>query len=579
MDPYRMVFINSLLSILLLLGILFYKFIYPKKKISLFKLLILFSLLPLWTLLRPGSYESGDLSLHVYRSISFFNSLSEGNLIPKWSQELNMGFGYPIFIFAPPLTYYVTSFFHLLGLTFLDSMKLLLSLSFVLSGIFMFLWIKEQINEKAAFISSILYLYTPYHLVDLNFRANPGEIMLFALFPLSLLLIFKLNKNPNIKTAILLSLALSLMIIAHPVSIVIFPIVFLYSLFLFSGNRNKRYILRIFFSFFISLLLSAFYWLTEIVDGKFTLQIYLHSKVIFQNIEDLIFSPYRYGLLFQGPRGELSFLLGYAHIIGLIILSVFIYKNLFKLIEKKLIILFSSILVLYLFMILPYSEPIWDMIPVLKNLQFSYRLLLPIALLTSFLAGIALSKVKSNNLIILFLGLVIFSTILNWGNRKNMPEQTDLYFIDSLPNATMNGEGGIPGAPMWTDINYPWATSSAKNNLEILSGTAKIKEKSRSSTMHLYAVSVEEKSQLKENTLFFPGWKVMANNKEIQTIPSDTNYKGTITFILDKGNYEVGVDFKNTKIRDFAEKISFFSIILIISLYFYQFLFKKIDHK
>jgi len=572
-----MVFINLLLSLFLLLGILIYCYVYPKKKLSLFRLIILFSLLPLWTLLRPGSYESGDLSLHIYRSISFFASLSEGNLIPKWSQELNMGFGYPIFIFAPPLTYYIVSFLHLLGFSFLVAMKMLLAASYILSGIIMFLWVKEEINEKTAFISSTLYLYTPYHLIDLNFRANPGEVILFALFPLSLLLVNKFRKNLTIKYFILLSLALGLMIIAHPVSLILFPVTFAYALILFFRTKNKKYLLLIFLSFILSLLLTTFYWLTELVESKFTLQIYLHSKVVFQDLADLIFSPYRYGLLFQGSHGELSFLLGYAHLVGLIFFVFFVFKKIIKKKETPVAFLFFLILVLYLFLILPISEPIWNLFPIIKNLQFSYRLLLPIALLTSFLAGLGISKVKNNKLVAIFLALAIFTTILNWGNRRNVPEQKDAYFKETLHLATMGGEGGVPGAPMWTDINYPWATSSAKTTLEIIKGRSEVQNKERTSTLHMYDVEVSEESLLKENTLYFPGWKVFANEKELAINPANTDYKGVITFSLDKGMYEVKVIFEDTKIREYSKKISFFAGILLILMLFNAFFQKIID--
>ena len=36
LDPYKMVFVNIIGSLLILFGTLFYRFIYPKKKINLF---------------------------------------------------------------------------------------------------------------------------------------------------------------------------------------------------------------------------------------------------------------------------------------------------------------------------------------------------------------------------------------------------------------------------------------------------------------------------------------------------------------------------------------------------------------
>ncbi|HVZ59142.1 MAG TPA: hypothetical protein VG935_05305, partial [Patescibacteria group bacterium] len=79
-QPYRMIVVSLFFSTLLILATAFYYFIYPKKKPNLFVLLILISLLPLISILRQGSYESGDLSLHTKLAMQFFDNLHEGVL-------------------------------------------------------------------------------------------------------------------------------------------------------------------------------------------------------------------------------------------------------------------------------------------------------------------------------------------------------------------------------------------------------------------------------------------------------------------------------------------------------------------
>src|SRR5258706_7824654 len=164
-DPYLMVFISGISFVILLLGILFYRFIFPKKKINLLVLLILISILPLISMLRPGDYESGDFNIHVYRIMSFYDSLSEGNIMPSWSEERNATYGNPLFLFNYPLPYYIVSFFHFLGFSFVTSMKILLGATFFFSGIFMYLAMKKIVkNELAAFTAAVFYLFNPYHL-------------------------------------------------------------------------------------------------------------------------------------------------------------------------------------------------------------------------------------------------------------------------------------------------------------------------------------------------------------------------------------------------------------------------------
>src|SRR6185503_6670395 len=115
-----------------------------KKKINLFILLIFLSILPIISIFRVGAYESGDFNIHVYRAMDYYISLKEGIIIPAWAGNLNATYGYPLFVFAQPLQYIIIVFFHVLGFSFITSAKLLLALSFVSSGILMYIWAKDE---------------------------------------------------------------------------------------------------------------------------------------------------------------------------------------------------------------------------------------------------------------------------------------------------------------------------------------------------------------------------------------------------------------------------------------------------
>ena len=120
------------------------------KKQNLLILLILVSLLPLLSLLQPGLPITHDGQDHVARIANFYTSLTEGNLVPRWAGNLNWGYGHPILMFLYPLSSYSASFFHLLGFSLVDSVKLVFAIGFISSGIFMYIWIREFLGEKAA---------------------------------------------------------------------------------------------------------------------------------------------------------------------------------------------------------------------------------------------------------------------------------------------------------------------------------------------------------------------------------------------------------------------------------------------
>ena len=313
-DPYRMIVVNLIFSTLLLLGIIAYKYVYPKRNINLFFLLILVSFLPLISVLREGSYESGDLSLHAGFAMSFYESLKEGVFIPRWSSEMIYGYGYPLFLFAYPLPYYLTAFFHFLGFSFVNSLKIILAFSFITSGITMYFFIKEEIKNKfSAFIAALFYLFSPYHLVDLHFRVAIGEVIAFAILPFCFLTIKKMSENLTFRWFFLSSVSFSLLILSHQaISLISTPFIAIYCLYLFLNKNKKKFyfIFNSIFSLIFGIILSSFYWLPAILEAKYT-NLLTKGVVSFISLDQLFYSPWGWGFLFQGHKGELSFIVGY----------------------------------------------------------------------------------------------------------------------------------------------------------------------------------------------------------------------------------------------------------------------------
>src|SRR3989344_5177949 len=313
-DPYRMVFVNIISSLFLVFSVLFYKYIFPKKPINLLILLILISILPLISILRKGTYESGDLSLHAAFAMPFFESLKEGNIVPVWNQYIMNGFGYPLYLFIYPFPYYLTAILHWLGLSFIDSLKVILAASFVGSGLTMYAFVKEELkNNLSAFTASIFFLFAPYHLVDLHFRVAIGENIAFLLLPLCFLLMKKIFTSNTLFWVITFSLSFALLILSHQaIALISLPLLVLYVLFLAIETKEKRSVFHAFVAFILGILLSAFFWVPVIVEASFT-TLLSKSIIYYPDFLNFIFSPWRLGFLYQGPYGELSFILGYLH--------------------------------------------------------------------------------------------------------------------------------------------------------------------------------------------------------------------------------------------------------------------------
>lgn len=561
MTPYQTVLTSIVAAIVLFSGILVYRYFYPKRPISYSVLVFLLSLLPLVSLLRSGVYESGDFTIHIYEAMSFYENIREGELIPRWGGGLNATYGYPVFVFAYPLPNYLTILFHMLGFSFVVSLKLFLAFAFISSGLTMYWFMKNYTGKLAGFVSSLFYLFAPYHLVALHYRVAIGEMLSFVFLPLNLLAAITIIKKTSYHWFLASAVCFACLILSHQaVSLAFFPLLIAFSLFSWKVNKRKtRNLIFYFMSLFLGLGLSAFYWIPVLYEKQFTLLGLFPSSVSFNNFSEFFFTPWRYGFLFQGPEGQLSVIIGYVQWIVIFLTVYFLFfKKLRRSIRTNLLF-FAALFAMFFYLMQSVSAPLWNSLPLLNNFQFSYRLLSLIMLITSVIAGI-LTKVLDKKVLLIFCGLAIFLTILNWGNRRVIPEITDKTLRNNLPYSTYQGEGNGQSAPKWAPKETVWMRDIPQHHLEIISGSAQIKELSRTNTYHAYVLNVAENSTFKENTLYFPGWQLRSNDKNLEINYTHENYPGIITFSLSKGLHFLTLAYELTFIQVVGRIISVVSL-------------------
>src|SRR3989344_7336768 len=185
--PKKMVLVSFFSALVLFLGVIIYRFVFPKRRINLLILLVLISILPVISIFRSGTYESGDLTLHSVFLQSFFENLKDGILIPQWAGGLCGGYGCPVFMFEYILPFYIGSLFHFFGFSYLESIKLFIAFSYVLSGVTMYIFVKDEEGEVPAFVASLLYLFVPVRFIEMHFVVSAGSVAAFIFIPLTFL--------------------------------------------------------------------------------------------------------------------------------------------------------------------------------------------------------------------------------------------------------------------------------------------------------------------------------------------------------------------------------------------------------
>lgn len=573
-EPYRMVVINIAALSIICLGILFYRFIYPKRPIGYFPLLLIFSLLPIISILRKGVYESGDFNMHIYRAMVFYDNLKEGNLMPSWGGDLNATYGYPVFIFNYILHYYLISFFHFLGFSFVAGMKIFLILSLFGSGITMYLWTKKIFhNNLARFTAAIFYVFAPYHLITLHFRVN-GENFAYALTPLLFYQLHNLIEKQNLRNILLFGLLVGLLFFAHSANAAftsIFLVMYCGLLYVTKVIRSPMTFLTICLGFMVGALLASPVFYAHLVLSQVTYGYVLAGNPSFTPFWQLIFSPWRFGLLLQGPRGEFAFIIGYTQILALVLVSYALLKKKIAL-KIRVPIIFWILAFLFLsFLITPQSSLFWKIIPVLSMAQFSYRLLFFVNIASAILAGYLILMIpKRKTVIYALIFATIGYTIINWGNRRTIPEIADDTLRKNIPQSTRNYEGmAVMASPRWLDLNDLWEKKVPEKHLDVLSGRGAVREVKRQQEYHAYIVSADNNLTLRENTLYFPGWSIMVDTLSTPIQYTQNNSLGKMVFLVPKGLHLVEAVYKDSPYY-FATKavslLGFFSIILFFAI-------------
>ena len=130
------------------------------KKYKYIVLLVILSLIVTREWFLPGLPQTHDAEVHISRSYAFFNSLSEGNILPRWAGHFNWTYGTPAIMFLYPIEPYASALIHAVtGLSFIDVYKFLLIFSYIGSGLAWNFWLRElKFSDRSAFVGSFFYL-------------------------------------------------------------------------------------------------------------------------------------------------------------------------------------------------------------------------------------------------------------------------------------------------------------------------------------------------------------------------------------------------------------------------------------
>jgi len=532
---------------------------FRKKTIILIFLFIL--ILPAaWSLFRPGFFPSDDGEWMVIRLTDFHRSFVSGQIPVRWAARLNHSYGYPVFNFLYPLSLYWGEFFHLIGFSFVWSIKLVFIFSFFLSGFLMYLFGCKLWGKWGGLISAVFYVYAPYRFLDIYVRGSLGEAVAFIFPPLIFLSLFFLSKKTSFFWLVIGGFSLAALIMSHNIMAMLFmPLILIYAGLLAWTTKKKKMVLIYFFGFFLlGLGLSCFFWLPALYDKKFI--VLDQIKVAnywehFPSLKQLIVPSWGYGPSVVGIHDNPSYQIGLFHLLAVVFSFIFLFKSQDK--EKKLQVLFFALVFLIaFFLMLSVSQSFWRIVPLLWWTQFPWRLLALTTFSSSILAGVSGCLVKSNlrNWPVALLSVLVIAVNFRYARPESFVVRPEEFYTSNEATTTVKDEY----MPVWVKEK---PKSRPGQKVEVISGKGKIENLNYNSKKISFAVFAEEEIKLQINTIYFPGWYLKVDNQPLAKFEIN-NPKGVIDFVIPPGSHQVSACFGETEARTVADLISLGSLII-----------------
>jgi len=514
-------------------------------------------------LLQGQIINGHDATSNLIMALYMHQHLGDGQFFIRWASDINYGYGYPMFDFYPPGFFLLTCLVSKVISNVVVSMNLLTVFFWVLSGVGMYFWSREFWGEKGALLSSVAYMYMPYHIQDIYIRAAFSEFIAFAFFPLILLSFYKISKEFSLKYFLLGTMSIFVFTCIHTLMLMLFiPILMGYLLILSFFQNNKRLLLINFSMLLLGWTMSAFCWLPVAVDSQslnksflFSMHIDFHKN--FVSLQQLFHLPWGNTSTNNGLSLEIGLFAFLLSLIPLIFIKRILKQNCLAAAHYFFFLIITTVAI---FFVLPYSQSSWEILGFSKLIQFPWRFLTIIDFSTAFLAGCCMlnHKGKLANFFLILLLVLLISCSTKYFNPVRFLNLDQTLMTNNLSSILYLGEGRF--TPKWIKIppmGYP------KQKFEFVKGEGEITQYQRINSIEYSAhINAETPALICFHSFYFPGWKVLVDGKEAQIYPD--NPYGVILFIAPAGDHAVKVAFGPTPMRSMAVMISWVALSLLV---------------
>ena len=432
-----------------------------------------------WPVTLPNfDFEStADGEYHLLRLFLLDHSLRAGLWYPRWLPDLFMGFGYPLFNFYAPLTYYLGAVFIRLGLDTYGALQAVAIGAVLVGTAGMYALATALLGTvPRALFAAAAYVLAPYpFLTNLYMRGAVPEMWGVALLPWVLWAGLQAYGRASLAASMALTLALSALVLLHNLSALIGAgLVLPWVAVLAAMDRHVAGVRSIVAATAAALGITAFFWLPAL--GERGLVQFEFSWTSYEDVSKWLYDPWlpvkpvrSFDVPYnQTPVGPVDLHAAYPYTdnaphkpplgqavlwgIGLLGVASLLWRRRFR--QAVPIALFLVVAAGAWWLTTKWSQGVWEVVALLRTLQFPFRLHSVIALGVALGAAAAIPRSARLSLP---LGAIIV-LLLGWQALAARP----------WPGADQPANRVVDGARLRLGENHTYSMGTTTSNGEFL---------------------------------------------------------------------------------------------------------------
>src|SRR5262249_14333968 len=520
--------------------------------------------LPVCIPLLTSQLVSGhDAFSYAPRLVEFHENIHNGVLLPRWAPDLGNGGGQPLFLFTPPLIYYLAEIWYLLGCQTTTAYNLACVAIIVASAVFMRLLGQLYFGRAGGWLAAAAYIYSPYFHVDLYVRQAFAEFSALPFYPLTLYCFRRVAPDPAPRVLLLGAIGLACVFLAHIAAALLFaPILLAFIVYNAWSGRSLKLMLQLFGGAVLGVALSAFVWLPILMEMKDVhIDRFIEGYLKYSNhmvyVQQFFSTTWGFGLSLPGYGDGMSFSLGWPHVLMLVAAVAIWVKQQSE--RRGPVYLFTLLAVAYCFLMTPAALWLWERVSILQPVEFPWRLLGPVSVCVAMIVASLGNRMTRGTALTLAMGSLIAMNLGHIGAERYYRLDAAASVPDQIARRGVSATTREEDEPRTFHIRPPHQVGK----LSAVSGDAKVYLLVRKPTFWTAAVNSSQESVLQANLFYFPGWTATVDGNETPIHVSPNT--GEIQAHVPTGAHRLNLEFRRTAPRLCGEIISAVALVVLFA--------------